>query len=175
MNLLRIISSKVGLCTAVTFMLLSGPTECKDNPERTGTEQSSYPLEISWKTEVTKPVTVTDAPEILYRRIGKLEFDSVSWCVKFESTEEEKPAPVTINSSVPVHVPKKQGTITGETGKVWTELVALYLYYFMPGVSGHAKIRIALFEPRPADQKKEDWTPRQLSNWLTLPIRIANN
>jgi hypothetical protein len=164
--------------TFLTLMILSlglcGLIGCGKGTPSAPPGEAQYPFRIAWKTEVTQPVRVSDAPTIVYERIGDLNLKTVAWSVKLLSGDPVQSAPMSINCPVPVHVPDKKGTITGESGK-WTQVVELSLSYFMTGVSGETKLHIALVEPQPQTEMPEDWSPRQLSNWLTLPIKLERD
>lgn len=159
--------------TSSSVLLLSLSTACERQAERIADAPPTYPLKIAWVTDVAAPVSIYDAPDIVYSRTGDVQLTSVSWRIEFLPTGNDAPAPARIDCPVPVHIPGTQGTITGDSGK-WTEVVALFLSYFMSGGSGHAELRFALVEPEPLEGATETREPRQLSNWLTLPIIIGD-
>lgn len=148
----------------VALLLVVSPSCGGDNNQT----ETSYPVSLSWVSEVTEPTEAADLPDIHYEKRNGEEWNEARWILEMSVAPGGEGFESVVLGAEVFQIPGSAGEITGEQGS-WKSLASLTFWSELP--EGEGTLRLALLDPGlDLPDYLEFRGKGQISDWLVAPI-----
>lgn len=130
-----------------------------------------YPISLTLKRPVPQPVAIAELPPIVYSKGEGPDVKEAAWMIKLDVNEKGAVKEYSVRGAQRIELSAKTGDITAQSGS-W--FLAFQMFASAYEWTGQGTLRLALFDPAHFDDdESKGRTDIQLSNWVSMPVRLS--